>query len=55
MRSLPMKSIKAALFLAGLLIGCSAIHAAPAATNPAPKPLVVEIKNASGQNVGLRL
>src|SRR5260370_4461545 len=38
--------------VAGFLVVCGAMQVAPAVAKPAPKPVVVEIKNASGQNVG---
>ena len=44
--------MKASLLLAGCLVVCGAMPIARAAATPAPKPLVVEIKNASGQSVG---
>ncbi len=44
--------MKASLLLAGLLAACGAMQSAPATASPAPKPLVVEIKNAAGQSVG---
>ena len=44
--------MKAFLFLAGFLVVCGAARIAPAAANPAPKPVVVEIKNSAGQTVG---
>jgi superoxide dismutase, Cu-Zn family len=37
---------------AGALLACAAIRATPSAASPAPKPVVVEIKNAAGQSVG---
>jgi Cu-Zn family superoxide dismutase len=40
--------MKASLLLAGCLAGATALYSAP----PAGKSVVVEIKNASGQNVG---
>src|SRR5260221_1525967 len=47
---LPMK--RTALLVAGFLVVCGAMQVAPAAAKPAPKPVVVEIKNSSGQSVG---
>jgi Cu-Zn family superoxide dismutase len=44
--------MKASLLLAGFLVSGSAMQIATAAGSPAPKPVVVEIKNASGQSVG---
>ena len=44
--------MKASLLLAGCLVVCGAVQIAPAAASPAPKPVVVDIKNASGQSVG---
>src|SRR5712675_1354766 len=44
--------MKAFLAFAGAMLACSAVYAKPAAAVPAPKPVVVEIKNAAGQNVG---
>jgi Cu-Zn family superoxide dismutase len=44
--------MKASFFLAGFLVVCGAVRIAPAAANPAPKPVVVEIKNSAGQTVG---
>ena len=38
--------------LACTLLACAAIPASSSAGSPAPKPVVVEIKNASGQTVG---
>jgi Cu-Zn family superoxide dismutase len=43
---------RASLLVAGFLAVCGAMQVAPVAANPAPKPLVVEIKNATGQSVG---
>lgn len=40
--------MKASLLLAASLLGCTALKAAP----PAARPVVVNIKNASGQSVG---
>jgi Cu-Zn family superoxide dismutase len=45
-------SMKASLLLAVCLVVCRALQIAPAAASPAPKPVVVDIKNASGQSVG---
>jgi Cu-Zn family superoxide dismutase len=47
---LPMK--RTCLLVAGFLLACGAMQVAPAAAKPAPKPVVVEIKNSSGQSVG---
>src|SRR5882724_1933151 len=47
---LPMK--RASLLVAGFLVVCGAMQVAPAAAKPAPKPVVVDIKNGSGQSVG---
>src|SRR5229473_8252805 len=44
--------MKACLLLAGFLVLSGALQVAPAVARPAPKPVVVEIKNASGQSVG---
>jgi superoxide dismutase, Cu-Zn family len=44
--------MKASLLLAGSLAVCAAMQIAPAAASPVPKPVVVDIKNASGQSVG---
>jgi Cu-Zn family superoxide dismutase len=45
--------MKASLLLAGFLAVFGALLIAPAAASPAPnKPVVVDIKNASGQSVG---
>jgi Cu-Zn family superoxide dismutase len=44
--------MKASLLLAGLLVAGGVMQSAPATASPAPKPLVVEIKNAAGQSVG---
>ena len=44
--------MKASLLLSGCLVVCGAMQFVPAAASPAPKPVVVEIKNASGQSVG---
>jgi len=44
--------MKASLLLAGFLVVCGATRIATAAAKPAPKPIVVEIKNATGQSVG---
>src|SRR3984957_4757049 len=44
--------MKAFLFLAGFLVVCGAARIAPAAANPAPKPVGVVIKNSAGQTVG---
>jgi Cu-Zn family superoxide dismutase len=52
MKSFLLKCMEIGLFIAGAVIVGSPVQAAKAATNPPPKPLVVEIKNASGQNVG---
>ena len=42
-----------ATVLAGLMIVCvGSMQSAPVTANPAAKPVVVEIKNASGQSVG---
>jgi superoxide dismutase, Cu-Zn family len=37
---------------AGVLLACAALPTAPRAASPAPKAVVVEIKNATGQSVG---
>src|SRR5260370_6418201 len=47
---LPMKGTS--LLVAGFLVVGGAVQVAPAAAKPAPKPVVVEIKNSSGQSVG---
>src|SRR6266478_3452426 len=47
---LPMN--RTALLVAGFLVVWGAQQVAPAAAKPAPKPVVVEIKNSSGQSVG---
>jgi len=44
--------MKACLLLTGFLVLGGATYVAPAVASPAPKPVVVEIKNASGQSVG---
>src|SRR5260370_5528885 len=38
--------------VAGFLVVCGAMQAAPAAEKPAPKRVVVEIRNETGQSVG---
>ena len=43
---------RTALLVAGFLVVWGAMQVAPAAAKPAPKPVVVEIKNSSGQSVG---
>jgi Cu-Zn family superoxide dismutase len=43
---------RTSLLVAGFLVVCGAMQVAPAAAKPAPKPVVVEIKNSSGQSVG---
>src|SRR6266436_1891193 len=47
---LPMK--RTSLLVAGFLLACGAMQVAPAAAKPVPRPVVVEIKNSSGQSVG---
>ena len=44
--------MKASLIVAGSLLALCAMQAASSVANPAPKPVVVEIKNAAGQSVG---
>jgi Cu-Zn family superoxide dismutase len=44
--------MKTALLLAGFLVLAGAMQVAPAVASPAPKPVVVAIKNATGQSVG---
>jgi superoxide dismutase, Cu-Zn family len=44
--------MKAFLLLAATLLTCAAAQAAPGAATPSPKTVLVEIKNAAGQNVG---
>src|ERR1700739_2776644 len=44
--------MKASLLLSGCLVVWAAMQIAPAAASPAPKAVVEEIKNASGQSVG---
>src|ERR1700756_888580 len=44
--------MKACLLLTAFLVLGSATQVVPAVASPAPKPVVVEIKNASGQSVG---
>ena len=44
--------MKTFLAFAGAMLACSAVYARPAAAAPAPKPVVVEIKNATDQSVG---
>ena len=44
--------MKAFLVIASAILACAAVHGSPAAAVPAPKPVVVEIKNAAGQSVG---
>jgi Cu-Zn family superoxide dismutase len=44
--------MKSFLVVAGAMLACVAVHALPAPAAPAPKPVVVEIKNAAGQSVG---
>lgn len=44
--------MKTFLAFAGAVFAYSAVYATPAAATPAPKPVVVEIKNATGQSVG---
>jgi len=44
--------MKNTLMLAGALLACAAIPVPPSKANPAPKPLVVDIKNAAGQSIG---
>jgi Cu-Zn family superoxide dismutase len=44
--------MKAFLVFASAILACAAVHGSPAATVPALKPVVVEIKNAAGQSVG---
>jgi Cu-Zn family superoxide dismutase len=43
--------MKASLLFASAMLVCAAVHARPAAV-PAAKPVVVEIKSATGQSVG---
>src|SRR5258708_38870187 len=44
--------MKVSTIFAGSLLVLGAMQAANYAASPAPKPVVVEIKNATGQNVG---
>src|SRR5258707_6506130 len=44
--------MKACLLLTAFLVLGGATQVAPAVASPAPKPVVAEIKNASGQSVG---
>src|SRR5258705_3376366 len=44
--------MKAFLVIASAILACAAVHGSPAAAVLAPKPVVVEIKNAAGQSVG---
>src|SRR5437588_6111655 len=44
--------MQAGLFFAGVLAAYGAFQGGLSTAAPAPKPVVVEIKNASGQNVG---
>src|SRR5258707_12790162 len=44
--------MKVSTIFAGSLLVLGTIQAANCAAKPAPKPVVVEIKNASGQSVG---
>jgi superoxide dismutase, Cu-Zn family len=44
--------MKACLLLTAFLVLGSATQVVPAVASPVPKPVVVEIKNASGQSVG---
>ena len=44
--------MRASLLLAGSLAVCGAMQIVPAPASPVPKPVVVDIKNASGQSVG---
>jgi superoxide dismutase, Cu-Zn family len=44
--------MKASLLLVGFLVLGGAMQVAPRVASPAPKPVVVAIKNASGQSVG---
>jgi len=44
--------MKNTLMLAGALLACAAIPVPPSKANPAPKPLVVDIKNVAGQSIG---
>jgi Cu-Zn family superoxide dismutase len=44
--------MKVSLIVAGSLLALGAMQAASSVANPAPKPVVVEIKNAAGQSVG---
>jgi Cu-Zn family superoxide dismutase len=44
--------MKVSTVFAGSLLVLGAMQAANCAASPAPKPVVVEIKNATGQNVG---
>src|SRR5258708_35506391 len=43
---------RTSLLAAGFLVVGGAMQVAPAAAKPAPKPVVVEIKNSSGQSGG---
>jgi Cu-Zn family superoxide dismutase len=45
-------SMKATVLVGLMIVFVCAIESAPVAANPAAKPLIVEIKNASGQSVG---
>src|SRR5258708_22720091 len=45
--------MKVSTIFAGSLLVWGAMQAANCAASPAPKPVVVEIKNATGQNVGM--
>ena len=44
--------MKVSLIVAGSWLALGAMQAASSVANPAPKPVVVEIKNAAGQSVG---
>jgi superoxide dismutase, Cu-Zn family len=44
--------MRTSLLVAGFLVAGGAMQGAPAAAKPTPKPVVVEIKNSSGQTVG---
>lgn len=44
--------MKVSLIVAGSLLALGAMQAASSVAKPAPKPVVVEIKNATGQSVG---
>ena len=44
--------MKVSMIVAGSLLALGAMQTAPSVANPAPKPVLVEIKNAAGQSVG---